>query len=167
MTSIVQTRDLIKRNVDISKLPGHISASIRAFQTGNHAATQGDILTAYDALDYYLTWEGIIRYTDNLINLFIAVLDAVGADVAAPKTVFRTSAPILLMRDYFVTYAVGSKLNGCYSTVQAPDPVSARRTVDRITKGQFAFMHDEEGFRGQVERFGLKEVALQPQGIVG
>jgi len=173
------TTGFLKTNVDISKLPAEIRSAIQAFQRDNHAATQGNILSAYDALDYYLTWEGIIRYTDNLINLinlFVAIIDEAGAMVptATRAPVLRINAgqpelgemPPLNLQTFYVTYGCGSKLAGKYSVVQGPDYLTARRTVNDVTRGEFGFIYDQDDFKGQIEKYGLKEVALQPQGKV-
>lgn len=67
------------------------------------------------------------------------------------------------MPEFFVTYGFGSNLKNCYSKVTGPDYSTARALVDDVTEGKFAFMYDAERFAGQVEKYGLTEVPLQPQ----
>lgn len=63
----------------------------------------------------------------------------------------------------FVTYGCGSNLSGCYSVVEGKDYHECRAKVDEVTQGKFAFDYTEERFKGQAEKYGLKEVPLQPQ----
>lgn len=166
-TQTLQVRDLIKGMIKISDLPPHIASSIRSFQQDNYSATQGDVISAYDALDYWLTWQGIIRYTDNVINLFVSILEA-SRSIAVAKNTFRVNEAVSIPigEDFYVTYSIGSQLHGCYSRIRAADYLVARRVIEAATNLQFAFMYDATEFAGQAEKYGLKEVPLQPQGKV-
>jgi len=67
------------------------------------------------------------------------------------------------MPEFFVTYGLGSNLANCYSKVLGVDYGEARRLVDDVTQGKFAFMYDKQEFEGQAEEYGLTEVPLQAQ----
>ena len=68
----------------------------------------------------------------------------------------------------YVTYGMGSKLGKCYSVVEGLDYGVCRRMVEAGTNCEFAFDYTEEEFAGQVDKYGLTEVPLQPQGpIIG
>ena len=67
------------------------------------------------------------------------------------------------MAKFFVTYGFGTNLAHCYSEIEAEDHAKAREIVDEVTKGKFAFFYSEENFEGQVERYALHKVDLQPQ----
>ena len=64
---------------------------------------------------------------------------------------------------FYVTYGCGSNLANCYSKVEAEDAHAGREAVRLVCGAKFAFFYDEEGFAGQVEQFGLREVPLQQQ----
>ena len=64
---------------------------------------------------------------------------------------------------FYVTYGCGSNLQAAIPFVKAQDYSSARAGVHVHTKGEFAFMYDEEGFAGQVEKYGLQRVLFQGQ----
>jgi len=66
----------------------------------------------------------------------------------------------------YVTYGLGSNLCNCYSVVEAESYVEARNAVDRVTGGKFAFDYTEKLFERQVDKYGLKEVPLQPQEMI-
>lgn len=66
----------------------------------------------------------------------------------------------------YVTYSLGSKLKHCYSVVEGLDYGVCRRMVEAGTNCEFAFCYTEDEFAGQVERYGLKPVLLQPQGPI-
>ena len=66
---------------------------------------------------------------------------------------------------FYVTYGYGSNLRNKYSKVAAPDYGSAHDLAHEVTSGKFAFMYDEDDFLPQIEKYGLHEVALQPQGF--
>ena len=70
------------------------------------------------------------------------------------------------MQPFYVTYALGSNLDHCYSTVYSDDYAKAREMVERATNLNFAFMYNAESFKGQPEKYGLTEVDLQPQVMV-
>lgn len=65
---------------------------------------------------------------------------------------------------FYVTYGLGSNLAGCYSEVTASTPREAREEIDAVTGGAFAFMYNAGGFVGQIAKYSLKRVPLQPQG---
>ena len=67
------------------------------------------------------------------------------------------------MAKFFVTYGSGTNLANCYSAIEADSYEQARQKAFEVTSGKFAFMYDEEQFTGQVERWNLTEVELQPQ----
>lgn len=67
------------------------------------------------------------------------------------------------MSKFFVTYACGGNLAGCYSVVEAETYGVAGSIVSTTTRNRFAFMYDEKEFAGQVEEFKLTEVPLQAQ----
>jgi len=50
--------------------------------------------------------------------------------------------------------------------VEAESYVEARNAVDRVTGGKFAFDYTEKLFERQVDKYGLKEVPLQPQEMI-
>jgi hypothetical protein len=50
--------------------------------------------------------------------------------------------------------------------VQAEDYESAREAVFAEIGQAFSFMYDEQEFAGQVERYGLHEVDLQPMAVI-
>lgn len=63
----------------------------------------------------------------------------------------------------YVTYGQGYEQHNCYSVVEAASIEACRRIVNDVTKGRYAFYYTEENFAGQVERWGLREIPLQPQ----
>lgn len=63
----------------------------------------------------------------------------------------------------FVTYGFGYHLANCYSEVEGTSLEDCRRHVDLVTRGKYAFTYTAEQFKGQVEKYGLKKVDLQPQ----
>ena len=63
----------------------------------------------------------------------------------------------------FITYGVGSNLGRNYSVVEGADYDACREHVFLITEGRFGFTYTEEQFAGQVEKWGMTEVPLQPQ----
>ena len=63
----------------------------------------------------------------------------------------------------YVTYGSGSNLAGCYSIAYGEDYDECRKIANLHTRGKFAFTYTEAQFEGQIERFGLSEVPLQPQ----
>lgn len=65
--------------------------------------------------------------------------------------------------ELFVTYGCGTTLANCYSVVKGRDFAECREYVERITGGKFAFTYTESEFAGQVEKYGLRLVPLQPQ----
>ena len=67
------------------------------------------------------------------------------------------------IKNFYVTYGFGSNLANCYSVVPSVDYASARAEVDKVTGGAFAFIYDEDEFRGQAEKYGMTNVALQAQ----
>lgn len=67
------------------------------------------------------------------------------------------------MKTFYVTYGFNSNLGKKYSKVRASTATLARELVMDVTKGKFAFMYPEEEFLPQIEKYGLQEVALQPQ----
>jgi hypothetical protein len=69
----------------------------------------------------------------------------------------------MLKQQFFVTYGLNSNLAHNFSIIEAEDESRARDTAIIMTKGQFAFLYDRTRFAGQVEKFGLTEVPLQPQ----
>lgn len=69
------------------------------------------------------------------------------------------------MPNFYVTYGYGSNLRHKYSKIEAKDYYEARVKVFDATGGKFAFIYDEEMFEGQVEKYNLKEVPLQPSNI--
>jgi len=68
--------------------------------------------------------------------------------------------------NFYVTYGCGSKLRDCYSIVEAPDYVAARKLIHAEIGTDFAFVYDENDFAGQVEQYGLKLVTLEAQGPI-
>jgi hypothetical protein len=62
----------------------------------------------------------------------------------------------------YVTYGIGTNLNGCYSKVEGADYEECRAKIFQGTKARHAFDYDEtEGLR-IVEKYSLREVPLQP-----
>lgn len=62
-----------------------------------------------------------------------------------------------------VTYGYNSNLRNNFSVVEGETLAELFQKINDITHGQYAFTYDEFGFAGQVERYGLTEVPLQPQ----
>jgi len=67
------------------------------------------------------------------------------------------------MNEFFVTYGFGSHLERCYSRVPADTIHQAWDKIFEVTGGKHAFIYTEEQFKGQPEKYDLREVALQPQ----
>ena len=67
------------------------------------------------------------------------------------------------MAKFFVTYGTGTNLANCYSVIEADEYDQARQKAFEVTEGKFAFIYDEEQFFGQIEKWDLTEVELQPQ----
>lgn len=67
------------------------------------------------------------------------------------------------MPKFYVTYACGGNLAGCYSVIDAETYLAARAIASTATRNKYAFMYDEKGFAGQVEEYKLTEVPLQAQ----
>lgn len=63
----------------------------------------------------------------------------------------------------YITYGLGSNLANRYSVVEDEDYAQARARVNEVTGGKFAFTYSEKDFQGQPEKYGLREVPLQPQ----
>lgn len=63
----------------------------------------------------------------------------------------------------YITYACGSALRNNYSVVEGEDYSDCRAKAHAVTGGKFAFAYTEGEFDGQIERYGLTEVPLQPQ----
>jgi len=63
----------------------------------------------------------------------------------------------------YVTYGYNSNLRNNFSEVEGETLEECYRQINDTTRGQYAFTYDEFGFAGQVERYGLTEVPLQPQ----
>jgi hypothetical protein len=64
---------------------------------------------------------------------------------------------------FYVTYGGGTQQAQCYSIVWAEDYSQARKTINESIGNKFAFVCDEAGFEGQVEKYDLQEIPLQPQ----
>lgn len=69
----------------------------------------------------------------------------------------------MLKNEFFVTYACGSNLANNFSIIQAYDEDEASDIAHIVTKGKFAFLYTRQTFAGQVEKYNLTEVPLQPQ----
>lgn len=67
------------------------------------------------------------------------------------------------MPKFFVTYGFGSNLGQCFSEVEAENYSAARDAIHKVTDGKFAFCYTAEEFKGQPEKYDLREVELQPQ----
>ena len=67
------------------------------------------------------------------------------------------------MAKFFVTYGFGTNLAHCYSEIEAENHDKGREIAFEATKGKFAFFYNEKEFEGQVERYALHKVELQPQ----
>lgn len=63
---------------------------------------------------------------------------------------------------FYVTYGNDSKLAHCYSEIESNSFMSARQEADRVTKGKYAFFYDAHDFVGQITKFNLTKVPLQP-----
>lgn len=66
---------LLQVPVEVNKLPRAVASSIECYQRDNYSATKGNILTVHEAIDYYLTWNGFINYTDSLIFMFMSIMN--------------------------------------------------------------------------------------------
>ena len=67
----------------------------------------------------------------------------------------------------FITYGCESNLARNYSVVEGADYDTCREQAFLLTEGRFAFSYTEEEFAGQIEKYGLTEVPLQPQVFEG
>jgi hypothetical protein len=66
----------------------------------------------------------------------------------------------------YTTYSCATNLRNNYSVVEGEDHGDCRAKIHEVTGGKFAFAYTEEEFEGQIERYGLTEVPLQPQTIL-
>lgn len=62
----------------------------------------------------------------------------------------------------YVTYGCGTNLKQCYSVVEAEDFDIAIEAVFAGTRGRHSTTYSEDRFAGMVEKWGLREVPLQP-----
>jgi hypothetical protein len=67
-----------------------------------------------------------------------------------------------MMGKFYVTYGNDSKLEHCYSEIESDSFQHAREEAMRVTHGKFGFFYDEHDFAGQITKFGLTKVDLQP-----
>ena len=67
------------------------------------------------------------------------------------------------MAKFYVTYGSGYAQGQSYSVVEAPSYQAARTAIAAVCGSAFAFAYTEEDFAGQAQRYGLTEIALQPQ----
>lgn len=65
----------------------------------------------------------------------------------------------------YITYSLGSKLKNCYSVIEGLDYAVCRRMALAGTNREFAFDYTEEDFGDMAEKYGMKEVLVQPQGL--
>lgn len=63
----------------------------------------------------------------------------------------------------YVTYGNGYDQRHCYSIVEGVDIIDCMTQVQRICGPRYAFTYTEEDFVGQVERYDLTLIPLQPQ----
>jgi len=70
------------------------------------------------------------------------------------------SAPL---KKFYVTY--GNNLIGKYSVVEAENYWKAREIVFEKIGRFFAFIYSDPEFSGQIEKFDLKEIPLQPMEV--
>lgn len=63
---------------------------------------------------------------------------------------------------FYVTYGNDSKLSHCYSEIESNSFMTAREEAFRVTKGKFSFFYDAHDFAGQINKYNLTEVELQP-----
>ena len=66
------------------------------------------------------------------------------------------------MAKFYVTYGNDSNLESCYSEIESDSFMHAREEAFRVTGGKFAFFYDAHDFVGQIAKFGLQKVPLQP-----
>jgi hypothetical protein len=70
-------------------------------------------------------------------------------------------------RRWYITYGQGSNLQNCYSEFYADSHEEAGKIAYAGTGGKHAFMYSRENWEDngitQAERYGLREVPLQPQ----
>src|SRR5574341_1275762 len=95
------------------------------------------------------------------------------------RSVARCSTPIVsymhlsrkggIMAKLYVTYGNGYAQRNCYSIVEGETELDCYRQIDEICGRHYAFSYrpddfeDREGKPGQVARWGLIEIPLQPQ----
>ena len=63
----------------------------------------------------------------------------------------------------YVTYGWGYKQRSNYSVVEGADMLACMDTIGRVCGSAYAFTYKEADFNGQVGRYGLTEIPLQPQ----
>lgn len=63
----------------------------------------------------------------------------------------------------YVTYGNGYAQRDNYSVVEGDDISECMQKIVAGTRNRYAFSYDEEGFKGQPEKYGLTEIPLQPQ----
>ncbi len=61
---------------------------------------------------------------------------------------------------FYGTFGFNQTLRGCYVKIEAEDDSGAHHQMYNHYGTIYAFIYDEEGFNGQVERHGLQEVPL-------
>ena len=66
------------------------------------------------------------------------------------------------MSKFYITYGNDSKLAHCYSEIESDSFMHGREEAMKVTKGKFAFFYDHSDFVGQITKFNLTKVPLQP-----
>lgn len=79
---------ILSAPIQIDNLPPKVRGNIRAFQRDNPSANQASVLTVREAVEYYLQWEGIINYTDDLLFMFVSIWNA-GTETLTSERGFR------------------------------------------------------------------------------
>jgi hypothetical protein len=64
---------------------------------------------------------------------------------------------------YYITYGADYLQHKNYSVVESDTYSNARQSVIDQIGFHWAFIYSEEGFAGQVEKYGLTEIPLQEQ----
>ena len=63
----------------------------------------------------------------------------------------------------YVTYGNGYDQRKCYSIVEGKDTIDCMKKVQAVCGRHYAFTYTEAQFKGQPEKYELREIPLQAQ----
>lgn len=66
----------------------------------------------------------------------------------------------------YVTYGIGTNLNGCYSVVEGDNYDGCLAKIREATQLKYAFDYSEEEGPKLVDKYNLRQVPLQPHRVV-